>query len=192
MFFEAPTFPQTIAVGSKFGPSYSTGIARNLGGYEARNQNQSMPLHEGDVSYGVRTQAQLDELLAFFHGIAGMFNGFRFRHEADYAATAAQGTLTVITVDTTWQMGKTYTLGAISRLRKITKPRASGITFAGGGAYTYSTVTGIVTKTGGANPTSWAGEFDVPVRFNLDEMLPQWVDIEQYDMGAIPIVEIRL
>ncbi|MDZ4253210.1 MAG: DUF2460 domain-containing protein [Sulfuritalea sp.] len=191
-FIETPVFPQTIAIGSKFGPGYSTSIARNLGGFEASNQNYSMPLHEGDVSYGVRSQAELDELLAFFHGVAGMHNGFRFKNYNDFSATAAQGTLTVIVADTTWQMGKTYTLGAISRLRNITKPLATGITFTGGGAYTYSTVTGIVTKTSGANPTSWAGEFDTPVRFNIDKMLPQWETFEQYDLGSIPIIEVRI
>lgn len=190
-FIETPRFPTSISAGAKYGPGYSTSIARNIGGYEVSNQNWSMPLYEGDVSFGVRTQAQLDDLLAFFHGVAGMQNGFRFKNFSDYRATAAQGTLTVITADTTWQMGKTYTYGALTKLRKITKPLA-GATIAGGGTYSYSTVTGILTRSAGANPTSWAGEFDDPVRFDIDKMLPVAVMFDRFDWDSIPIREIRI
>ena len=189
-FKETPRFPDGLAAGSKFGPGYSTAIARNIGGFEANNQNWSMPLYEGDVGYGVRSQAELDDLLAFFHGVAGMHNGFRFKNWNDFAATAAQGTLVAIDA-THWQMYKTYTFGALATARKISKPLA-GATIAGGGSYSYSTVTGIITKLSGAAPTSWTGEFDVPVRFNIDKMLPQWVSFELYDWSSIPILELRL
>jgi hypothetical protein len=38
-FIESPRFPESIGAGSKFGPGYSTSIARNLGGFEMNNQN---------------------------------------------------------------------------------------------------------------------------------------------------------
>jgi len=190
-FIETPRFPDAIARGTQFGPGYSTGIARNIGGYEANNQNWTMPLYEGDVSHGAKTQALIDDLLAFFHGVAGMHNGFRFKNFADYTASVAQGTLTVIVADTTWQMGKTYTYGALTKLRTITKPLA-GATIAGGGSYSYSTVTGILTRSAGANPTSWTGEFDTPVRFNIDRMLPISMTAAVYNLPAIPIIELRI
>lgn len=189
-FKESPRFPESISKGSRFGPGYSTAIARNLGGYEVNNQNWSMPLHEGDVSHAVKTQAQLDDLLAFFHGVAGMHNGFRFKSENDYAVTGSQGT--VVALDAThWQMYKTYTYGALTMARKVSKPIA-GASIAGGGSYTVDTATGIITKTGGANPTGWTGEFDFPVRFNIDKMLPMWVKIHLYEWTSIPIVELRI
>ena len=189
-FQESPRFPESIGAGSKFGPGYSTSIARNLGGYEMNNQNWSMPLYEGDVIHGVRTQDQLDDLLAFFHGVAGMHNGFRFKSFNDYKATGGEGALLALSA-TTWQMYKTYTFGAMSKSRKIAKP-VEGVTVAGGGAYTVDTTTGIVTKTGGADPTGWSGEFDFPARFNIDQMMPQWISFELYDWSSIPIREIRL
>lgn len=190
-FIETPRFPDKIAQGTQFGPGYSTAIARNIGGYEANNQNWSMPLYEGDVAHAAKTQALINDLLAFFHGVAGMHNGFRFKNFNDYTASVAQGTLTVIVADTTWQMYKTYTYGALTFARKITKPLAT-VTIAGGGSYTVATTTGIVTKTGGSNPTGWSGEFDTPVRFNIDRMLPISVTSDIYSLPAIPIVEIRI
>ena len=189
-FIESPRFPESIGAGSKFGPGYSTSIARNLGGFEMNNQNWSMPLYEGDVIHGVRTQEQLDDLLAFFHGVAGMHNGFRFKSFNDYKAIGGQGALLALS-STTWQMYKTYTFGAMSKSRKISKP-VEGATVSGAGTYTVDTTTGIVTKTAGGDPTGWAGEFDFPVRFDIDQMMPQWISFELYDWTSIPIREIRL
>lgn len=188
-FIEEPRFPDDIAINSSFGPSYSTSKGRNLGGYEVSNRNWTMPLHEGDVSF-IKNQEQLDELLTFFHYAAGMHNGFRFKNFNDFVVTEEQGTLVSLTA-TTWQMYKNRTYGALVTPMKISKPIA-GATIVGSGAYSYDTTTGIVTKLSGADPTGWFGEFDFPVRFNVDRMLPVWLSFEVYDIDSIPIIEIRL
>ena len=92
-FIETPRFPTTISAGARFGPGYSTSKARNLGGFEVSNQNWLMPLHEGDVSHAARKQTLFNELLAFFHGVAGMHNGYRFKNFNDYTASGAEGTV---------------------------------------------------------------------------------------------------
>lgn len=190
-FVESPRFPVTISAGARFGPGYNTGKARNLGGYEVSNQNWLMPLHEGDVSHAAKKQDLFDELLAFFHSVAGMHNGFRFKNFNDFVATAAQGALVELTPNTTWQMYKTYTYGALSKARKITKPIATGMVIAGGGSYTMDATTGIITRNSGANPTSWAGQFDFPVRFNTDKMLPVSYMSDLHAWDSISIIEIR-
>ena len=189
-FIETPRFPESIGAGSKFGPGYSTSIARNLGGYEVNNQNWSMPLYEGDVIHGVRNQAELDDLLAFFHGVAGMHNGFRFKSFNDYKVFTGQGSLVALG-SSKWQLYKKYTFAALQTVRKIAKPVA-GVVVAGGGSYTVDLTTGIITKTAGADPTGWTGEFDFPVRFDIDQMMPQWISFELYDWTSIPIREIRV
>lgn len=190
-FIETPRFPDAIARGTQYGPAYLTRVARNVGGYEARNQNWSLPLYEGDVSHGAKTQALIDDLLAFFHGVAGMQNGFRFKNFNDYQAAGAQGTLVLLTAST-WQMYKTYTYGALSKARKISKPVSGTITVEGGGSYTLDATTGIITKTAGADPTSWTGQFDDPVRFNVDKFLPISLTSAIYNLPSIPIIEIRI
>ena len=191
-FAETPRFPVSIALGSGFGPGYSTSIARNLGGYEVNNQNWTMPLYEGDAIHGVKSQADLDDILAFFHGVVGMHKGFRFKDWSDYDAAGVEGTLTVIVANTTWQMYKTYTYGALTKERKITKPVSGTLTIAGGGTYAVDYATGIITRSAGANPTSWTGEFDTPVRFNVDKMLPMGKGRTLFEVGSIPVVELRL
>ncbi|MGP1664682.1 MAG: DUF2460 domain-containing protein [Rhodanobacter sp.] len=191
-FIETPRFPDSISAGAHFGPAYSTAVARNLGGREVRNQNWAMPLCEGDVSYGCRTQAQLDDLLAFFHYVAGMHKAFRFKNFSDYQAIGAQGALVAIVAGSTWQMHKAYTFAALTTLKKISKPVPGQFVVTGAGTYATDTTTGIVAKTAGADPTGWQGQFDTPCRFNIDKMLPQWIAYKLYDWQSIPIVEIRL
>jgi len=190
MFIETPRFPESIGAGSQFGPGYSTSIARNAGGFEVNNQNWSMPLYQGNVIQGVRNQAELDDLLAFFHGVAGMHNGFRFKNFNDYQALAGEGS--IVAIDSThWQLYKKYTFAALTTFRKISKPVAGTVVLAGSGTYSLDTTTGIVTGTGPA-PTSWTGEFDFPVRFDIDQMMPQWISFELYDWTSIAITELRL
>jgi len=187
---QTPRFPDSISVGSKFGPAYNTMVARNLGGQEASNSNWSYPLHEGDVSFGVQSQANLDDLLAFFHSVAGRHHRFRFKCWNDYTVTGSQGTRTVIDA-THWQLCKTRTYGAISAQWPVRKPVSGTLTLTGGSGHTVDYTTGIVTK-GTGTLTSWVGEFDFPVRFDTDQMLPQWLSFAVYDWSSIPIKEVRL
>ena len=190
-FIETPRFPETISAGSKFGPGYSTRMARNLGGYEAANKNWLYPLHRGDVITGCKEQADMNDLLAFFHGIAGMFNQFRFKNFNDYTAAGSQGTVSLISGDT-YQMYKTRTFGALVTPWKVSKPVSGTVVVAGGGSYTVDYTTGIITRNSGAAPSGWTGEFDFPVRFDTDDLLPQWISFELYDGTPVPVIEVRL
>lgn len=191
-FKETPRFPESISAGSKFGPGYSSSIARNRAGYEVNNQDWLMPLYRGDVGFAATTQEELDDLLSYFHGVAGRHNAFRFKNFNDFSASGSEGTVVQLTA-TTWQMYKTYTYGALSKARKITKP-VSGIVVSGGGTYAVDTTTGVITSIGSpvVDATGWTGEFDFPVRFDTDEMLPMWISFERYEWSSIPIVEVRI
>lgn len=190
-FVETPRFPEYISSQSKFGPAFSTDIGRNLGGYEVRNGNWTYPLHEGDVSH-VRSQSQLDDLLAFFHSRGGRLDGFRFKNWNDYTVTTSNGTFIQLT-STTWQLCKTRSFGSLTTQWPVRKP-VSGTVVVGGGTFSVDYATGIITAVASPadTPTSWSGEFDFPVRFDTDKMLPQWISFELYDWSAIPIVEIRV
>lgn len=188
---ETPRFPDSISVGSKFGPGYSTSAVENTGGFEMVNRNWTFPKHQGDVSFGVVSPETLDQLLAFFHEVAGRFKPFRFKNFNDFSASGSEGVVVAIDASN-WQMYKKYTFGSITPQRKISKPLASGITIAGGGSYSYDPTTGVINKTGGADPTGWTGEFDFWVRFDDDVMMPQWISFELYDWSPVPIIEVKL
>ncbi len=191
-FVETPVFPEGLSQGSQYGPGYSTSQAVNLGGYRATNQNWAMPLYEGDVGFSIVDQPTLDQLLAFFHYVVGRQKGFRFKNWNDFNATAAQGTVVALG-SARYQMYKTYTYGAAVTTRKITKPRSTAVA-SGPGSYSIDTTTGIITALGSPTvaPTGWSGDFDDPVQFNTDRMLPMWISFERYKWESIPIKEIRI
>jgi uncharacterized protein (TIGR02217 family) len=96
------------------------------------------------------------------------------------------------------QLYKTYTKGALSTQRTITKPRANVVVYEGGVAKagTLDTLTGLFTPstawTTGAALT-WSGEFRVPVRFDND-FLPMTIDSRNangYAMnGSVQLIEV--
>ena len=92
-FYESPRFPDYLAYGLVVGPGYATSIVRTSSGREQRNQNWSVELHEFDGSTTTRTQAERDEIDAFFRTMYGRTHGFRVKNYSDFQATVANGRL---------------------------------------------------------------------------------------------------
>lgn len=135
--------------------------------------------HLFDVSHGVRTEADYLSLIgAFYSVMGGAYSGLLFRDLSDYAATQANSTLTYIS-GTNWQLGRGYAFGAVSYVRKITRPvntgsltvyrtRATVVTTASA-SITYTTGVADITGHVAGDTYTWAGEFDVPVTFQDNE-----------------------
>ena len=167
------------------------GGAGNVNGPEARGR--------WDVASGLKKQAQIDELIAFFRARRGKAYGFRFKDWTDYKATG-QLLGTGDDVQTQFQLVKHYPSGSVIEVRTITKPVAGTVkVYLGGveqlsGGWSVDVTTGLVTC--GTAPAMGVEvtadfEFDVPVRFDTDHMA---VTIETYRLHAwqqIPIVELR-
>lgn len=208
-FIESPQFPTNISYGSKGGPQYQTAIVETKVGAERRNINWSLPRHSYDVAYGIKTQSDLETVLEYFHVVAGMGYGFRFKDWADYKscsfnATPATDDQTIANPttdgDTTYQLIKTYSWGGSTRARNIYKPISGTIVAElDGSPLTYTTdftvdsTTGILTLT--ANPGDSAVlkagfEFDVPVRFATDEIK---LTLEAFQAGElnVPLIELK-
>ena len=77
-------FPPKISYGSKGGPMFSTEVVASFSGYEQRNINWSQARARYDVSSGVKTQEQMQELMSFFLARRGRAVGFRFKDWSDY------------------------------------------------------------------------------------------------------------
>lgn len=190
-FIETPRFPDDISYGAAGGPGYKTDIVSVNSGYESRNQVWSLPLASYDAAHGVKTQAQLDVLIAFFRNAKGKANGFRYKDWLDYSVDATTGKLVATGVTDEWQMVKRYTTGALTEDRTIQKPVSGTVTISGGGTYSVNYTTGKVTRTAGASPTGWIGEFDVPCRFDIDQMKASIENVSAYAWAQIPVVEVR-
>lgn len=196
--FHDVRFPTDISYASSGGPEFSTEIAQLGSGYENRNQNWTYPRERWNVAYGVREQADLTTLIAFFYARRGRLYGFRFKNPDDYQATNQEiGTGDGATV--AFQLVKTYTSGGQSLTRKITKPIDNAnlhiyIDSVETSAFTLTDSTGIVTM----DSALASGEvltadfdFDIPVRFDTDH-LPVSLDNYLARSAEVPIIEIRV
>ena len=200
MAFVEIAFPSDIAYGSAGGPKCSTDIVITHGGYEQRNINWSEARAKYNVAHGIKTQAQLDSLIAFFRVRKGRADGFRFKDWSDYKATA-QTIGTGNGTNKIFQLIKTYTSGSIVETRTITKPVAATIAvyvnavLQAGAAYSLNLTTGKITfVTAPANTAVITAdfEFDVPVRFDTDRLS---ATLDSYGVNSwndIPLVEIRI
>ncbi len=204
--FDEVQFPVSIALGATGGPGWSTVVVVLSGGYEKRNQNWANARGKWDVSTGIKNAADMAIVDAFFRARFGRAVGFRFKDWRDFNATnevcggLANGTNTI------FQLQKTYTSGPGTSIRTISKPVASpapqifvnGVLQTITTNYTLDTTTGILTMVAPpAYVPTWTGQFDVPVRFDSDDL-----DIAIEDMSGggaflsraskIPIIELRV
>lgn len=129
-FLESPRFPEQLGRGSGGGPGYRTQINETISGREYRDVKWSYPRHRYNAANAVRTHAELEEILAFFHACMGRGYGFRFKDWLDYKSCLLAGTPTAVDqalgggdgTTLTFQLVKTYTRGALSLVRQIKKP----------------------------------------------------------------------
>lgn len=200
MAFVEVRFPTDIAYGSSGGPEYSTDVVITQSGYEQRNANWSQARAKYNVAHGVKTQAQLDTLIAFFRARKGRADGFRFKDWTDYQAIGqsmgtGDGTTTV------FQLQKHYLSGSATETRTITKPITGTVSIYLDGVlqipdnYTLNTTNGQITfdiaPANGVNVTA-DFEFDVPVRFDTDRLSASLDTYGSHSWNDIPIVEIRI
>lgn len=192
-----------ILKNSTGGPVFSTRVTKNGNAHEQRNINWDSAMWKGQLGERMLLSKQMDTLLAFFHARRGKACGFRYKDFADYTVRAGQGTLEGIGGDG-YQLFKTYpTSAGVPTKRKILKPvpRTVVVFEAGVEAPVQVSVdyaTGIVRLQQSAlGKLSWTGEFDVPVRFDVDELQPQFVqhDVSTrqslFQVFSLPIVELK-
>ena len=200
MAFIETRFPTDIAYGSAGGPEYSTDVVITQSGYEQRNSNWSQARARYNVAHGVKTQAQLNALVAFFRARKGRADGFRFKDWTDYQASA-QAIGTGNGSNKVFQLQKNYIDGSVTETRTIAKPVAGTVniyvngTLQNTSAYALDTTTGLVTfTTAPANAAAITADFqfDVPVRFDTDKLN---LNMQMVDLGSITgisLVELKL
>jgi uncharacterized protein (TIGR02217 family) len=64
--FHEVRFPDNIAYGATGGPEFATMVVATSAGHEKRNVNWAEVRGRWDVASGLKKQAQIDELIAFF------------------------------------------------------------------------------------------------------------------------------
>jgi uncharacterized protein (TIGR02217 family) len=196
--FHEVRFPDNIAYGATGGPEFATTVVVTGAGHEQRNVNWAEARGRWDVGSGLKDQAQLDELIAFFRARKGRAYGFRFKDWTDYKAT---GQLLGTGDDAieTFQLVKRYPSGSVIEVRPVTKPVAGSVRIYKDSVeqlsgWSVDVTTGLITFTAapmvGVQITA-DFEFDVPVRFDTDHMAVTIETFRLHRWQQIPILELR-
>lgn len=205
-FNNTSRFPDNISYGSAGGPGFKTFIFEGHSGVEQRNAAWSIARGRWNVAYGVRDKEDMDTVRAFFHAHRGRLIGFRFKDWGDYELVN-ENIGTGDGAEDTFQCIKTYSIGpgANDYVRTIYKlatgtvsVTVNAVAVPVGAGTTQVAVdydTGVLTFGSGAVPGAGhvirvTGEFDVPVRFDTDNMSSSHAGYLTEDWGDIPIVEI--
>ncbi|NTB98528.1 TIGR02217 family protein [Agrobacterium tumefaciens] len=207
--FHEVRFPLRLALGVSGGPVRRTDIVNLSNGRESRNQRWRNARRSYDAGSGIRSVADLYEVLAFFEARRGELYGFRFRDPVDFkscppgetpAATDQRiGTGDGVTAG--FPLLKTYadTGGAFSR--RIEKPAEGSVMVSVEGVKVEAAdvavdhVTGMIVFRAGRVPPAGAAiragfEFDVPVRFGIDRIDVNLTAFEAGRIPSIPLMEI--
>jgi len=197
--FHEVRFPDDISWGATGGPRYSTTVVMSDSGHEQRNINWAEARMKWNVSHGVKTDDQVKALIDFFRARKGKAYGFRFKDWSDYVATN-QAIAKISGTDNTYQLRKQYSDVGRTEVRFITKPVQGTLSLRNGGTlltpttdYTVDWATGIITLTADTGPSSLTAtfEFDVPVRFDTDEMDLSLDFYNAANWNNITVVELR-
>jgi uncharacterized protein (TIGR02217 family) len=187
--------PVDIERGAAGGPGFNTGIVTLGSGSETRNANWSVARSQWNVGYGVKKRDDLEEILAFFHARRGRWRGFRFKNWLDFSVKAGPvGAIAGQPLKR--QLIRFYDDPVLPYTQKIFLPvngtlkvykdnvlMSSGYTVGSGGVLTFDADPGVNVKT--------TFEYDIPVRFDIDNLAINLNTFMEGSVPAIPIVELR-
>lgn len=208
--FHDTRFPIDIARGAVGGPERRTDVVVLGSGAEERNARWADSRRRWNAGYGVKSIDDLHVVLAFFEERRGRLHGFRWRDPVDWKSCAPSQTLSATDqhlgtgtgAQTVFQLRKRYGTGLSPWYRTITKPVVGSVVAAVDGvialaaSYTIDHLTGRITFLPGNAPAAGAVvtagfHFDVPVRFDTDQLE---VNLSGFAAGAIPsipLIEVR-
>jgi uncharacterized protein (TIGR02217 family) len=207
MAFHATRFPLDIALGARGGPERATDIVTLASGREERNSRWAQSRRRYNAGYGVKSRADMQAVLAFFEERRGRFHSFLWRDGLDHSSNGGDGVPgpadqaigTGDGVRTTFQLVKRYGASFDPYLRPITKPVAGTVRVAVSGSevmsgFAVDTLAGTVTFA--VPPASGAAVsagflFDVPVRFDIDQLDIELTTFDAADAPSIPLLEVR-
>lgn len=201
--FHEVRFPLRVALGVSGGPVRRTEIVNLSNGREQRNSRWRNSRRSYDAGSGIKSVADLYEVLAFFEARGGQLHGFRFRDPVDWKSC---GPLQVVAATdqvigagdgarTAFQLVKTYADAGGGFERLIAKPVAGSVVVAVDGValaagWAVDLATGVLTfaVAPSAGRVVTAGyEFDVAVRFDIDRID---VNLSGFDAGRIPTIPL--
>lgn len=202
--FHDVRFPLSIGLDARGGPERRTEIVTLNSGREERNAVWRDSRRRWDAAPGVRSQADLARLIAFFEARQGRLHAFRFTDPFDHGSAlsgAAPGPLDQVIgtgdgATSRFQLTKTYADAASQWRRLITHPQAGSVRAAIDGletAFKLESDGWIIFDTPPADGALiTAGfRFDVPTRFDADQIEAS-LEGGAALIASVPLLEVRL
>lgn len=203
--FDDVPYPLALGRDATIAPEFSTNVSVTASGFERRNSLWSNARLRFDVGPGIRSEAELGELIAFFRARRGAARGFRLRDPSDFSSNGMTGTPRAIDqrlgvgdgVASSFPLVKRYGLGDEAQLRRITRPVTASVSVSLDGApaadwsldqggiitFAHPPAAGVIVRAG--------YRFDVPVRFADDRLEIAGAAFAAGEAPSVPIVEIR-
>ena len=210
MGFHEVRFPTNLSFGSVGGPQRHTDLVTLANGHEERNTPWAHSRRRYDAGVAMRGLDDIEVLIAFFEALRGQMYGFRWKDWSDFKSGNALRDVAyddqVIAigddVTPTFPLMKTYHSGIHTYARPIAKPVRGSVRIGIGGDeqqegvhYDVDTATGMITfghPPNGGEPITAGFEFDVPVRFDTDQIQTSVSSFQAGDAPSVPVVEVRV
>jgi uncharacterized protein (TIGR02217 family) len=204
--FDDVLYPLALGRDATVIPEFSTSVSVTASGFERRNSLWSNARLRFDVGPGIRSEAELGDLIAFFRARRGPARGFRLRDPSDYSSKAMVGTPTaqdqLLGIGdgsrSDFALRKRYGEGTEQQERRITRPVFESIIISingfiqvgnwsllDGGVISFETPPqdGALVRAGFL--------FDVPVRFAQDSLEIAGASFAAGEAPSVPVVEIK-
>lgn len=203
--FDDVPYPLPLGRDTEITTEFSTQVMTTAAGFEQRNSLWADARLRFDVGPGIRSEAELAVLVAFFRARRGAARGFRLRDPTDFSSNAMTAPPTALDqligtgdgATARFALIKAYGAGVDAQVRRITRPRSDTVRVSVGGVETraFSVDTrGVVVLA--AAPA--AGEavragflFDVPVRFAEDRLDMSGAAFAAGAVPSVPLIELR-
>lgn len=203
--FDDVLFPIAIGRSATVTPEFSTNVTITASGYERRNSLWADARLRFDVGPGVRSEAELGELIGFFRARRGQARGFRLRDPSDFSSQAMAGEATALDqligvgdgAKARFPLIKTYGPGSDPQERRITRPRIGTVLVSVDGTavsgWTLGALGEIVFATAPATGKAVRAGFlfDVPVRFAEDRLDVSGAAFAAGEAPSVPLIELR-
>jgi uncharacterized protein (TIGR02217 family) len=190
--FDDVQFPLALGAGAEVSPETSTAILTSAGGHERRNVAWAEPRTSYDVGPGIRSEADIAELLGFFRARRGPARGFRLRDPFDWQASGE-----AIGIGDGAAMRFALVKHYGDTRRRITRPVPGSVRVFVGGSETQAFsldpgghVTFDLPPAAGAAITARFA-FDVPVRFAEDRLTVSRATFMAGEAASVPLIELR-
>jgi uncharacterized protein (TIGR02217 family) len=203
--FDDVPYPLALGRDATVSPEFSTSVSVTASGHERRSSQWTDARLRIDVGPGIRSDAELATLIAFFRARRGAARGFRLADPFDFSSNAMTEAPTMLDqllgigdgLTATFQLVKHYGDALDPQLRPISRPRPGTVlvsvdgapradfTLAAGGKIVFDTAP----PEGAAVRTGFL--FDVPVRFAEDRLDISGAAFAAGEAPSVPLVEVR-